>query len=513
MGNPFQQRIANFSGGLLEDKRLSSPSHFGITKHFDTFTYSTKLVPYYKTIASLGLSGQSVTNLKLKKFLYAASDAAGTIFRLFGLGTAAFGDVYTFVLDTSINTNHWVALANGSSASGATSNDVFFYYKGFLYVLAGGNTLKKVDATGVAVINDDYQTVTYDNTTPWAVQPVLHPSDDIAYFFGSNVVHKLDNTTWTGSVLTLPSSMTVKCAIPFGNYLAIGCTTLGTIDVRSVVFLWDRDSSLTTLTERIDFGEGSLAHLANLNNRLIGVADFYSSNALALQKGKILIKRGNGELSEVLNEITTDATVTSGLLSNNRVVRNNKLYFPMSATLKSDSRLGIWVVDSNGKVALDTIEENATQYDGIFTTGNMWWIAHSGNGSVSHTDLSLGYSSTLASVYESLVLATVHVTNRGVAIQNNSVQKKLVALTVTCDQLPTGGQIVAKYRVDGATSWTTIFTYSTVGGFGHSAVNIESTGGNLPTYNEIEFRFESTGGAAFTGFTYKGETLDTDIYA
>jgi hypothetical protein len=194
------------------------------------------------------------------------------------------------------------------------------------------------------------------------------------------------------------------------------------------------------------------------------------------------------------------------------MVRNDKLYFPAAAPLNGDTRLGVWVCDENGKLALDFYEPTATSYDGIFATANLWWIAHSGNGLVSRFDDDGAYSTTSPSIWESLILSTVSVTNRGTIIQNNAVQKKLLGVTVRCEPLPNAGQIVLKYRKDTETAWTTIFTYAVAGGMGHSAINIEADESNLPTYNEIQFRVESTGGAVFLGLEYGGETLDNDLY-
>ncbi|GAH30408.1 unnamed protein product, partial [marine sediment metagenome] len=57
----------------------------------------------------------------------------------------------------------------------------------------------------------------------------------------------------------------------FGNYLAIGAAPLSGLG-GSVVYLWDRDSSLTTLSEIIDFGEGNLRVLEEIDGVLIGIS-------------------------------------------------------------------------------------------------------------------------------------------------------------------------------------------------------------------------------------------------
>jgi hypothetical protein len=510
MGNVFTQKIANFSGGLLEDKRQQSSSHFSITKHFDTFTYGTKLLPHYKT--ETAYSTVSLATLKLVKFLYAQNQTTG-IFRLYGLGVkSATTNAKLFRLDIdgtiNLDTEDWTACTNGESAVGNRSQNMFFYYKGFIYTFTSTTALNRFDTLEAAVWVDAWQSIA---TTTNAIQPVHHPSDDIAYFFSDTHIYSYDGSTWTDA-LTLPTDQQIVAACAFGNYLAVGTITKGNLELRSTVYLWDRNSSLTTLTQRLDFGPGKLTHLANLNNRLIGVMSYYLENSYGLRRGRVYIKQASGEFAVTLNTLTADNDAATGLLAQTFVIKDNKLYFPMSVPLNTDARLGIWAVDEHGRAALDAIEEQATSYDGIYLAGNMWWIAHSANGSVTHTDDDRAYSTTLPSIYETLILSTIYVTNRGAIIENNNVIKKLVGVTAKYEPLPAGGQIILKYRKDGATAWTTIFTDSTATSNGHSSVNIESTGANFPEYYEIEFRIESTGGAVYLGLEYKAETLAKTVY-
>ena len=174
----------------------------------------------------------------------------------------------------------------------------------------------------------------------------------------------------------------------------------------------------------------------------------------------------------------------------------------MKATLNGDTRLGIWVVDSLGRIALSFVEEEATSYEGIYALGNVWFIAHSNDGSVNNSVKDSSYSITNPSIYESLIL------NGG----DSSKIKKLIGVTVFHEPLPAAGSVVLKYRKDEETAWTTIFTHTTDNSISHSAINIESSGANLPEYKEIQFQISSLGGAVITGLKYKAEEIDKDIY-
>lgn len=501
MGNIFDVIINRFNGGISEDKRSGwsdlTTNKFSITKHFDSLTYPNKLVPYALTKACNGENKA----LNIVKFLYAPWLSAGA-YRLYGLGIASGATntklgVYINDIDTADGT--WGTPANNEGSTTGRSTEVFFYYKGFIYMFAGGAYLSRFDTTVSAAFNNTYAIIAYETLA----EPVHHPSDDCAYFFADNKVYRLNNTSWDGLVLTLPDNMKIVSATPYGNYLAIGCVTKGSVSNKSIVYLWDRDSSISTLTERIDFGEGKMVHLTNLAGRLIAIIDFYLNDSRNIDGGKMLIKQASGQSAVILDEIISDSS--SSFIGTDKVVVDDKIFFPARIELNSDPRFGVWVVNSRGKATLDQIEEEATSYEGIFFTGNVLWIAHSGDGSVNRSAYfpdSPFFSTTNASIYESLIFSS----------GNASSSKKLIGATVTTNPLPAAGQIVLKYRKDEETSWTTIFTHTADNSMSHSAVNIESTGDNLPQYKEIQFRIESTGGAVITGLRFRSETISKDVY-
>ena len=510
MGKIIEQKVDTFSGGLSEDKRVKDFSKFSLTKHFDVFTYKHKLVPHNKTAACDGEDKAK----NIVKFLYAPAPALGTNqYRLYGFGTPSGTATTIAVYYNRLAGDGWIEPPKNRGGHITRDEEVFFYYKNFIYMWATNLYLARFDTRGTNGFQEEYGGALDAETV---AQPVHHPSDDYAYFFHENYVRRLVAADNDGDgsdfslALTLPDNLKIVSACPFGNYLAIGCVSKaaagdspGSFDVRSIVYLWDRDSSLTTLTERIDFGEGTLVHLVCLNNKLIGVMSFYADTAYGNKKGKVLIKQASGLFAVTLNEITLDATMTApDPLPKTRFLRDDKLYFPMKATLNGDDRLGIWVVDSLGRVALSFVEEEATSYEGIYALGNVWFIAHSDDGSVNNSVKDGSYSTTNPSIYESLIL------NGG----DSSKTKKLIGVTVFHEPLPAAGSVVLKYRKDEETAWTTIFTHSTDNSISHSAINIESNGNNLPEYKEIQFQISSFGGSVICGLKYKSEIIEKDVY-
>lgn len=510
MGKIYEQKINTFNGGMADDKRSADFSKFSVSKHFDVFSNPHRLIPHTKITKSYGEN----KTYEIKKFLYApynTSATAPTAFMLYGLGVDP-GTTKTqlYVLDMATLSDTFSGATNGKLTSYANrSTNVLFYYRGGVFTVHGSpmQYIARYDMNALSM-NQTYQNL--DCTNNLGVQPVHHPADDCAYFFGDTTIDRLNNATYTSGALTgLPSNMYTVAGCAYGNYLAIACVTIGNYTQRSTVFLWDRDSSITTLSERIDFGEGKIAHLAVLGGRLTAVM----SQGITLghdtggQAGKILVKQYNGYAAVTTKEITLDTNVPE--LERTNYLENDKIYFPAKATLNGDDRLGIWVVDSNGNMTIEAIlDETFTSIEGIYRASNIWWVAHSADGSVNHSgradnnnNYQPDYSTTTPAIYESLIL------NGG----DSSKKKKLIRITETNEYLGSGGSVTIKYRKDGGTSWTTIFTNSTTGSLSHSAVNIESTGATLPEYKELEIRVESLGGAVITGIKVEYEEIDSEI--
>ncbi len=465
--------INNFSGGMSNDKRSKDYRKFGLASHFDAFSYPHKLVP------RPGTEDKESGAIDIVKFLYA--DRSGTQ-TLFGFDKNAGDNCHV----KRWNGTAWSSDAtNDESSSGGRNEDVFFCYKQFIYMFGSGSKLKRFDAyDDSSAFEEDFESVgTFDTVA----QPVHHPSDDNAYFFMDNKVHKLDNITWSANVLTLPDNLKIVSAVSYGNYLAIGCTSKADIKngSYSVVYLWDRDSSLETLTERIDFGNGKMHHLANLDNRLVAVMTIQEDK-------KIAIKIRNGLFSKILNEIEIDDQQIFPATSQ---VIDNKLYFPAKLPLKGDDRLGIWAVDSNGKYAIDFVHETATSYEGIYWTGDIWWLAHS-NGSVSRSGFSSGVS-----VYETLIS------------KDPNINKQLISVGVMTNPLPANGDYIKlEYRIsDDNDGWVEIFNKGTRFKTLHEALNLED-GTPFKQFHEAEFRVTINKSTVdITGFKYKYEEVDSDL--
>jgi len=492
--------INRFDGGMQNELRSNKVGALGVVKHFDFYTSPFKLTPYRSTEADEAKSQDIV------KFVYTPFGASG--FRLLGFGKAAANTasaVFSYDIDANTpDSSNWDTLANNEGTTVTRDEGVFFYYKNFVYMWAGGSSAGVIgrfgDLTGTPSFTNAFKTINYNDVA----QPVHHPDRDIAYFFSDNKVHKWDGTTWndgagdvTVGQLVLPDNLIIKSATVFGNYLAIGCTTKQTLDRRSMVFLWDMDS--VSWSVNIDFGEGELFHLAELDGALIGVIDFYSSNAFVYDKPRVIIKKSFGNTAVTVSQLVGTDTAASLEDKAGKQIRQNRLLFARSMELDGVDHLGVWSVNSNGDIGIELIEEDASSIQGFWFIAETWFIAHSNDGSINRTDNSLNYN--FKSVYESVIFND----------SDSSRTKKLVGVKVMFDPLPAAGSVLISYKADAETSFTTIFTHTTDNAISHAEINT-AAGANLPDYKEIQFRIESTGGAIITGFKFKSEFRNKDPF-
>ena len=179
----------------------------------------------------------------------------------------------------------------------------------------------------------------------------------------------------------------------------------------------------------------------------------------------------------------------------------------MQITINGAVREGVWSVGRNNPSSPmtlvhertpnnDTALTNGALYN-FFSVGDYMFISYADNSSeaLSKTDDTVAYSAT--SIYESKIF------NKG----DSSVTAKLLRVTGKYEKLPASATVTLKYRVDGATSWTTIFTDSADDSISHTTINIESSGATLSEFKELEFRIESVK-AVITGFSFEYEVID-----
>lgn len=582
MAKQVEIKQNNFSGGIADDIRASSPNQFIISKHFDIFSNPNRLTPYRSFEADTN-DGSTATGMKqyyVKDYLYASASA-----KIYGLGQNGSGKTKV-VYKADATTGNWT-LPSSSEGSGNVLNGCFVEYKDYLWgfqgtnqvwkwgtlsgspsitdnagtvgttystmtsvsVNAGGSNYNVNDVlsvsggtggsvivtsvsagavTGITILQAGYNYTTSGakSTTTSSVgtgctinvltvgdtsvtitsvaQGVIAKDDNLYMPYNNILVRVYPSGTVQDQALKLPTNLKITSICNFGNYLAIGCSPVASYNGVSKVFLWNLTSN--DVQEVIDWGEGELRVLETIEGMLIGVTDRYLNNATGAGRGSMIIQGYSGGVPQVLKEVFTQKLngITMPL---SKAVKNNRLFFAakiMTNAAGTEYNEGIWSfgrknVNYPYTLTCDFISENITT-SGIQAFGsaaNFFFITHSGDGSIDKTDDTAAY--TFTSIYETLIQD----------FGNADEDKRLDSFKVSVRKLASGESVTVKYKVDDATSWTTIGTLSTASALSRTFLREELATTNFKSGKEFRFQITSTGGAEITGWRAKATIMST----
>ena len=340
-------------------------------------------------------------------------------------------------------------------------------------------------------------TVANTSATISSVAQGLIAKDDNGYIFYNNIVVRIyPSGTVQDQALKLPTNLKITSATNFGNYMAIGCSPTSIYNGTSKVFLWNLYSP--DVQEVIDWGEGELRVLENVEGMLVGVTDRYLNNATGAGRGSMIIQGYTGGSPQVLKEVFTEK-LNGITMPNYKAVKNNRVFFVAKIMKNTAGTLydeGIWSFGRKNSqyqfaLSLDYIDENISTsgIQSFGSAGNFFFISHSGDGSIDKIDDTATY--TMTSILETQIL------NFG----SNELDKTLDSFKVSCRKLASGESIVVKYQVDGATTWTTIGTFDTDDALSYTFRNEEAnSNAAFKSGREFKFQINSTGGAEITSW-------------
>lgn len=346
-------------------------------------------------------------------------------------------------------------------------------------------------------------TVGNTSATISSVAQGIVAKDDNGYIFYNNIVVRIyPSGTVQDQALKLPTNLKITSACNFGNYMAIACSPTSIYNGVSKVFLWNLYSP--DVQEVIDWGEGELRVLDNVEGMLVGITDRYLNNTSGAGRGSMIIQGYSGGSPQVLKEVFT-AKLNGITMPTAKTIKNNRLFFSakiMTNDAGTEYDEGIWSfgrknVNYPFSLSLDYISENinTSGIQGFGSAGNFFYIAHSGDGSIDKTNDAATYSFT--SILETQVLNFSEVEN----------DKRLDSFKVSFRKLATGESLTLKYKVDDATSFTTIGTFNTVGALSHTFLREEANSVDFKSGREFKFRLESTGGLEITDWKAKASIL------
>jgi hypothetical protein len=507
MGKIFETKINRFDGGVSDSPREPSANKFSISKHFDIFTDSYKLSPYRSFTAD------NNDQYGVGNFLFSSTGY------LMGLGNKS-GQTYPQIYvknGADKITDFWntTTPTNFTGSRGAVNYNCFVEFRksssvSYLYFTTFDYLCRvKVDDTEVMAETFKDLLMTAGATG----QGVVHPSTNTLYIPNNLKVVSVTvaDVKSNDAAPSIGSDLEIVALVPYGDNLAIACRGVQG-KAHSQVFIWDMVST-TSWVDVLDWGEEELMVLNNLDNVLWGVSqppNYLDVFALEAQKTKFTVRYyDGGKKAKIFKEVHCNKNATETTLTINRrtnFVYKGRLYFTTYFPDATYPLTGIWCIGKNNEgnyvLTMDRIY-NATETVPILSViylGDAVWIAHTAEGTIWRSNSPVSYN--YPSVYESQIF------NAG----DSSITKKLIGASVQTEKLTASGQVTLKYRVDGATSWTEIFTNADDTNYPISFEAINISGDTLPQFREIEFRIESLYGTEITGFSFKYEVIDNRKY-
>lgn len=500
--------------GMTNDPRDTTPGVARSIVNFDIVTDPKRAIPYFDSES--GDSGAST--LFRRKFCIAYWTPTPS-WRLFGLGNVngqGYAAVYMKTLSTGGSTDlsdaAWLTPALNESAAGLAGYEMFHYYKktGKIHGFQASRYVWEFTPDGsTAWVNAKYD---YGSTFTNCTDAITHSQDDIMYFGIDNKIIKNDNGTFAVG-LTLPNDFYVTSICEYGAYLAVACAPLSG-EGKSRVYLWNRSSTLATVSANVDWGQGVIKVLEELEGYLMGISLVGLSQARYTDRIVFRYYAGSAGAKKFkeFNFGHSGIVGVAGITAAKQKI-DNRVYFQMAATVNGAVRDGVWSIANTDQgltvqhertINNDTAINSSAAPRSFFIVGDFIFQSYVSSASVntvSKTNDQLSYTAT--SIIETVI-------NPNMSPAHRYQRKKLVAVGAMYDPLPTAGQVVVKARADTAGSYTTIYTETTDAAVYTEPASTPSGGSFINDGKEFEFQINSTGGAVPTALIYVFEVEESN---
>lgn len=497
--------INRFDGGIAEDVRTTASNQCASSVNFDIHTNPHKLVPFSDPIAETHASGPMTD--------YAITDVAvlnisGTTPTVYGLGRASSGGLNVAIFkksSTSDITSQWSAsLATSGTRTLGTLIGYYDQTAGAdkLYFVNGGTWSSFTDPSTISIVGGLVGPYTI-NIYP---KPYIHPIDNTVYLGAANKVYKFDAVTYTSATVlhTFGANFEVQSLTEYGSYLAIGGRYFGR-DKKSYVYLSNRVLPNDGAQQVLDWGEGSLVMVENIDGYLVGISytedvGSYSTTA----RYKLYVKVWAGGEVVTVKEIETRRSDEIKIW---KAKQNNKLYFGYDTDrclyCVGRNKAGEWFVVGD-RYYTPTGSYITGTFNGVSFIGDIAFISYQDGGTTGYL-VRQGTSSTysLTSYYETTV-------NPNMDVSHRTLRKKLKNIRISYTVNSANGTIGIGLRQDSQTaSYKSVIseTKSSTGEYvTHADMNADGTG--FDEGYELQFQLSSTGNVSIKQFEYEYELIN-----
>ena len=506
MGKTIELTIDNFSGGMTGNIRSKDMRLSRVIKHLDPLSHQGRLLP----LRDMAADGSTGDTEKLCQYLVARKINSAVASDVWALGVVS-GQTYAKIFRRTDVSDAWAA-AHATLAQDTVerSEKLFVEYNNVLYGANTNNIWSYDIATNT--FTSAAQALTYTNIA----QGIVHSKDDILYIpYDNKIASKNGAGAFNLTALALPANLIITSICEYGNYLAIATKPLVRSGiVHSTVYLWDRDSTLATLSEKIDWGAETLLLIEEIDGSLVDVK-------MKVEKYDFSAHSDHDGLMYAVDKLSPEKIIlVHGDPQVGKQKIHNRLYFMMTIKMgglrfNDDTDgvqlNGVWALGRNESgqfcLYLDRLLNNDTAITtavpkGFLLFGDYMLVAYTTAGTyVANITNSSDVYAAASGTYESLILGESY------------RHFKLNAIGISTEPMPMAGQVILKYKADAETSWTTIFTHTADDALFHEAINIESSPGVLPQFREIQFQFLVTGKAVVTGLWIQAKEIEDGLVA
>lgn len=491
--------INRWDGGLSLSERPQTINEQSSSQGFDIFRDSFKLTKIDNQTVNETAAGASVTSGECPVFDATKRASDG---RIIGVGqTSGSGSLnFRFYRKDSSITGTWQQ--NSSAGNGVTNwNAYAVLYKDVqygYYTQSSESRLYRYDSDSAMTLigtTADY----HPAITP---KPVVHSQDNILYMATNKTVSKFDGTTFTASAVTLPYYISSMCE--FGTYLAIACQA----PEGGVIFLWGRDTSLTTMQDVIKVDNGKLQIIENLDGYLVAITetpyDPYTGAIAISGIYKTITARMyiGGSMKKIQSTfLGSNENGANQLLSHKKAIRDGTLIFSTGSNYLMRFGLnqnGQYVMSRDAQ-AVATTKTLVNQY-GFFVLGDYLFSSfRASSGSPSegllYRNNSLNNSGTEEFISTSYYVTTI---NPSMPIGDRMKDKVLTKVALKFYSLSTStGTVTVKVSTDNGTNYTTLISQNAATTafptkYSRIEADADTNGASFPTGIEFLFKIETT---------------------
>ena len=503
----------DFSGGITENMRDTSGNKVWVTENV---ILEKNLVTQTQNFYTINSGNYNVDYGVIKLINIGTS--------VYGIGRDNGTNRDTSLYQKNLGGNNWALLTNGTIANSSQSlYDPSFIYNNdfYIYFNGGNNYICRYNIVTNAMTSN------YLSLNGGLDGGILWQGN--MYGYQGQKIYKITTAPAAVDMLTIPSDQQIKQMVPYGNYIAIICT--------SKMYLWDGVTT-TSFADIVEIGRGICNGGSLLDGILYVVETFSNYRGFRIKaysggrfvtvsnytgrfnrarssnytKGASTVVSSTGFISFLVSAYRSDSTYAGGdeiqLFRYGKINADDVNSLSCWKTFNTQSGAQAPSTIGNSFVVL---EDSSSSLQSQIISSVIYGL-DTGVGSSSYFESANTFNATESVSSASAVIETV-IFNGG----NTHAQKTLQKVVLNYDPLPTAGSVTLKYKINeetnkAASTWTTIFTDTTDYNVSHAAVNIESTGANLPTFKEIQFRIELSGNAKLTGLKFVFEELTEDEY-